>query len=386
MLPKSLFIAVRHISKHKGHTAINLVCLSIGFLSLILITLYLDHELHYDQFHPESARIFRLTDPWGTENSVTTPAFVPHPWAGAISSEFPEIEAYTRVQKRLRFSPLLSYKDVRFFEDGFISVDSTFFQLFNFKLKYGDPQTALKDPGSIVLTESKALKFFGTENPLDKIITLDNDKSLRVTGVLEDLPTQSHLDFNYIIPLLPTETAGPWVYSYFRVSAGTDIAALEAKVKPFLKERFADRYTSHQYQPTFQRLHDIHLKSKLTYEFRNNGNINNIYLISAVGFLILIIACFNYVNITTALASLRLREFGMRKTLGGLRSQLISQSVLESVVISLLSYLIALALSSLAYAPFGDLVGRKFEWADFSLKYVLPGFLFACFIGIFSGT
>ena len=383
VLFNSLKTAFRNISKHRLHTGVNLLCLSVGFLSLILITLYIDHELNYDRFHADSERIFRLTDAWGTDNNISTPAFVPKPWAQAIADEFPEIESYTRVQKRLRFNPVVAYGEEKFFEDGFINADSSFFSMFNFKLKYGDPKTALTEPGSIVLTQSKAEKLFGKEDPLDKMISFDNEKSLRVTGVLEPLPSQSHLDFNFI---LAAESTRPMVYSYFKIAPGTDIAALEAKIGPFLKARFSERFGSHQYKPSFQRLEDIHLKSKLTYEFKNNGNITNLYLLSAVGLLILVIACFNYVNITTALASLRIKEFGVRRTLGGLRSQLIFQSLLESTLISIFSYFIALLCSNLVSGSFGDLLGRRLEWNNFFAANALTGFLIALLVGIVAGS
>ncbi|HYG04075.1 MAG TPA: ABC transporter permease [Chryseosolibacter sp.] len=381
----ALVVALRNLRKHKTQTGINLLCLSLGFLSLILITLYLDHEMNYDKFHDKAENIYRLGDPWGQENNITTPAFLPNPWARVIADEFPEIDRYTRIQKRLRFTPMVAYNDVRFFEEGFINADSTFFQMFNFKLTHGDPSSALREPGSIVMTESKARKFFGTDDAIGKIIMLDNEKSLRVTGVLQDLPSQSHLEFNYIMPM---DSLRPFqmVYSYFQVAAGTDIRGLEAKLAPFLRERFSNQYRSQKFEPKFQQLTEIHLNSQLTYEFKNNGNINNIYLISAIGVLILVIACFNYINIATALASSRLKEFGMRKALGGVRVQLIKQSLVESLMLTIVSFFIALAFSNMLHAPFGDLLARKFLWADFILNYGLAAFIGVLIIGAVAGV
>jgi putative ABC transport system permease protein len=350
----------------------------------MLIGLYLDHELNYDRFHADSERIYRLTDPWGTETSVSTPAFLPNPWPRAIADQFPEIEAYTRIQKRIRYNPMVAYGDTRFFEDGFINADSTFFRLFNYKLKYGDARSALKEPGSIILSESKAIKFFGTENALDKMLTLDNERSLRVTGVLEELPSQSHLDFNFVMPmdsLRPVQM----VYSYFRIAPGTNIAALEAKIRPYLKNRYSETFTSHKFQPKFQAIQDIHLESNLHYEFKDNGNKNNLYLITAVGVLILLIACFNYINITTALVSLRLKEFGMRRTLGASRSQLIIQAVVESIAASWIAFVIAIGSASLLYVPFSALLGKTLLWSAFLAHYALTGVAVATAIGMLSG-
>jgi putative ABC transport system permease protein len=374
MLRNLSAVALRNLKKYWAQSSINLLGLSVGFLSVAMIGLFIDHELNYDRFHRKPDTIFRITDPF---------AIGPNPWAPALAGEFPEIETYTRVQKRLRFNPLVSNGDTRFFEDGFISVDSTFFRVFDFRLKSGDINTALRDPGSIVITESKARKFFGDEDPLDKVLLLDNLLSLRVTGVLEDLPSQSHLQFNYILPI-DSLLGNAWVYSYFRIAEGTDLSSMEKKIQPFLKARFAETHR-HRYAPQFQRLTDIHLHSDLEYEFRPNGNFNQLRLMGGIGMLILLVASFNFVSLTTAMVSRRLKEFGMRKILGSLRSQLLLQSVVESVLACVLAFCVALALGFLVAPLFSNLLARQMDWGVFVFSYGLTGLLFAILVGVLSG-
>jgi putative ABC transport system permease protein len=376
-------VAVRHLQKHWVNSGISLLGLSIGFLSVLLIGLYIDHETHYDRFHSAPQTIFRLTDSWGAQFSETRSAIIPNPWADALASEFPEVAAYTRIHKRLRFNPLISNGDVRFFESGFIGVDTSFFQVFNFKLKFGDTRTALREPNSILITASKAKAFFGDQNPIDKVLLLDNKRALRVTGVIEEPPSQSHIDFNFILPIdsLPRGTS---VYSYFRIAEATDVPNFEQKITPFLKQRFLEKYPRQKYEPKFQQLTDIHLYSDLEYEFKANGSVSYLRLMSAIGILILLVAVFNCINLNVAMVSLRVKEFGVRKILGGMRQQVLVQIVIESIVLCMLSFCIALILGSLLNSTFSSMLSRQFDWNSFVIRYLPAGLIFSMLVAVLS--
>lgn len=385
MIPHYLKIAFRSFNRFRTQFLISVLGLTAGFASVAIILLFIDHELNYDQFHIDHERIYRLTDPWGNESGYTRPAICPPLWAEPLSSEFPEIETYVRIDKRLRFNPLLANGSIKFYEHGFIQADSTFFRIFNFKLLSGDAKTALTEPNSIILTQTKARKFFGDEMALGKTLVMDNERAFKVTGVLENLNSQSHLDFNYILPLNALSEF-TWVYTYFKLVPGTRLDLLEQKMAPFLKARFKEKYPGQKYEPKFQSVADIHLESKLGYEFKPNGNLNNLYLLGAIGLVILIVSAFNYVNMSVVMASMRSKEFGLRKTFGSSRNQSVSQSMSESVLLCFIAFIFATFLSYLLYPDFSELLQRNFSWSDFTWKYLPYGIGLSILIGISSGA
>ncbi|MEQ8423942.1 MAG: FtsX-like permease family protein, partial [Cyclobacteriaceae bacterium] len=244
---------------------------------------------------------------------------------------------------------------------------------------------ALQEPNSIVLTESKARKFFKNEEALGKTLVLDNNIAYKVTGVLEDIPDQTHLAFNYILPI-DGLLEFTWVYTFFRLSPTADISSLEQKMAPFLKERFQEKYFNHKYDPKFQSLASIHLTSNLEYEFKANGNVGYLNLLGAIGILILVISSFNYVNLGIVLATMRAKEFGVRKTFGGDKSQLRVQAIFESLILCTLAFAFALLLAYFLYPAFSNLLGCQFDWYLFVERYLVYGLGLSLTVGLLSGA
>lgn len=378
-----LKITIRSAKRNPFNFLINVLGLSLGFTALFLISGYVAHEKSYDSFHQDHDRIFRLTDSWGGPGNYSRPAILPQAWANIIADQFPEISDYTRVDKRLRFNPLLAYNDIKSFESGFIEVDSTFFDVFSYKLLLGDPATALDAPNAIILTKSKAQKYFGDENPIGKAMMLDDETPLMVTGVLEDIPSNSHMDFNFIRPIV-TLPVFLWVYSYFKLGPGTDVTQLQNKVQPFLRNNFQEIYKSQEYQPQFQQLSEIHLNSNLTYEFKNNGDSDALSLLIAIAFIILLLASINYVNLSSAMTLSRAKEFGVRKTFGATKNMLLRQSLSESLSIALSAFFLALLLSYFLTPVFSEISGKVLN-VDFLVSHIFEYFILAIFVGLLSG-
>ncbi|MEQ9426549.1 MAG: FtsX-like permease family protein [Cyclobacteriaceae bacterium] len=382
-LSSLLKISIRKAKRNPFNFLVNLISLGLGFTTLILVITYVAHENSYDSFHQNYENIYRLTDPWGSDGIYTRPAILPNPWAQSIAMAFPEVEQYTRVNKRLRFNPLLTYNEVRSFEDGFIEVDSTFFDIFSFKLIAGDPETALNNPSAILLTKEKAQKYFGDENPMGQIMTLNNNVSLTVTGILEDIPSNSHMHFNFVRPITNLNEFN-WVYSYFKLLPETSLTQLQGKLIPFLKGRFMEKYFNQEYNPLFQPLSEIHLKSKLTYEFKQNGNTAQLYLLLSLGLVVMLLGSINYINISTAMTSDRALEFGIRKTFGAPKKQLLIQSLFESILIALSAISISMLTAYLVLPGFGLLFNKTLDMS-FVLNHLVYALIIALVVGVLSG-
>ncbi|MEO9484352.1 MAG: ABC transporter permease [Ekhidna sp.] len=381
MIPDYFKVTLRRAKKYWLQNLINTFGLSVGFLSVIFIYLFIHHELRYDQFHSKSKTTYRLTDSWGVD---ARPAIIPPLWAEALKDRFPEVLTFTRIDKRIRFNPLVANGGVKFYEDGFINADSSFFDVFSFKLKSGDSRSALNEPNTILITASKARKYFGNEDALGKTLVLDNSQSYKVTGVLEDLPDQSHLNFNFILPMGDVPDFR-WVYSYFVVNEEVNIADFEEKINSFLKSEFEVKYKNQKFDTKFQALEDIHLQSNLEYEFQSNGNISYLYIIASVGLIILIISVFNFINLNVIQAAGRVKELGVRKTLGDEKSQLFWKSLSESIAYCLAAFLLACLFSYALHAPYASLLSRSFNWSSFATSHLLEGLIAAVVVGLLAG-
>ena len=382
MIRNFIKVKVRNYKKHKSQFITEVAGLALALTCFLLIFLYVQHERSFDNFHKDSVKIFRLSGAWGDELKRT--AIIPNQWAGEIVENFPEIQNYTRIRKMLRFSPVISYSDKAFYESNFISADSTFFDIFSFELIEGDRNTALDDPNVIILTESKATKIFGHTDVVGKMITLDNERNYKVTGVLKDLPTNSHLHFDFILPFdnLPP---GAMVYSYFKLKDNINQQALESKISNFLEERFPPANSSKQFKPEFQQLQAIHLFSNLEYEFEPKGNETYLDLLQLIAFIIIAIAIFNFINLSVASSSLRIKEYAVRKVLGGLKQNLVSQFIVEAIFTMLLTVIVTIGLIFLTLPMFANIVRIQVDILNFVRQYlyILISLLFL--IGVVCG-
>ncbi len=408
MLKNYIIISLRNLWKSRGYAAINIFGLAIGLAASIMIMLYVVNELSFDKFHTNSDRIYKVwvsgMMPTGELNDAVTAG----PMASALINDYPEVEQVVRLRQSGGW--LVKKGDVAFNESekDFIFADSTFFDLFSFNLLKGDPKSCLRDPRSIVLSETYARKYFGNEDPIGQTLKIEQDTNLSVvTGVMEDFPENSHFHCNILgsMSTLP-ENGGnlSWVnqnfHTYVLLAEGTDIEAFESRmyemvqkyVGPIVQqamgidlEQFEAAGNAYGYK--LISLEDIHLHSGQRFELEPPGNSTYVYLFLVASILILVIAAINFMNLATAQSSNRSREVGLRKVVGSSRRQLIIQFLTESVVLSLLSLMLAIWLVYLLMPGYNNLIQMKLDFNIFGHSWMLPLLiLFAIVIGILSGT
>lgn len=362
MIYNYLKIAFRSLLKYRFIFFTNLFGLTVGFTCCLLILTYILHELSFDKYNKHADRTYRVTRLFRNAETGATNLHlgaVAPPFAPLLANDFKEIEKITRILTTGNFS--IRYQDKVFNEDKGIFADEHFFDLFDVKVSKGNPANALKDPYTIMLTEEVAEKYFGKEDPMNKLIRLDNQATFKVTGVFKPLPSNAHfhprmlLSFNtlkdsavYGEKNLRTNWGNNAFYTYLLLPANYDAAKLEAQFPAFLDRHMdpgAPVKTSRWTQLSLQKLTDIHLHSHLDSELDENGDIKRVYIFSAIALFILLIACINYMNLSTARSVLRAKEIGIRKVVGAERRELIFQFLGESTLITWMSLILALLLT-----------------------------------------
>lgn len=395
MIRNYLKIAFRNLWRHRAFSFINILGLTVGMTAFFLIFLYVQFELGYDGWHTKGDRIFRVVadikTPTETINA-NTPA-----WAvGAhIKREFPnEIEAAVRLGYN---SMLVRRGDVKFQEDNTLYADSALFRIFDFPLLKGNPATALRDPYSVVMTETTAKKYFGKEDPLGKTVLLSADgNNATVTGVMKDIPENSIIRADMLVSMTSltqqpnSHLDDAWGNygnrTFILLKPGVNYKSLQARLPQFLEKMNGREMKESQMYPT---LFLEPLKSVYLYSPRENkvGNIKNVYIFIIIGVFILLIACFNFVNLTTARSAERAKEVGVRKVVGAARSQLARQFIGESVILCLIAFILSIGLSALLFHQFIQLSGKIIGHNIFEH----PGYLLmllgvAVIIGILAGV
>jgi putative ABC transport system permease protein len=371
MFSNYLKIAWRNIVGNPLFSAINIIGLSIGLACCIIITLFVRYELSYDKHWVNADRTYRVTrDFFG--NNLKLAAVAP-PIAPLLKDDFSEIEDIVRILGAGGIT--LSRGDLRIVEENFAIADSNIFEFFNLEFISGDPETALARPTDIVLTQRAAERYFGNEDPVGQTLDLMGQTDVTVTAVIEDLPDNTHMAFELVgsiaaIPLMmgPEELEN-WgsnnYYTYLRLPEGYDPADLQAKFNDFLVKHWNEDAESIS-ALGLQRLPDIHLTSNRDAEWRANGSIAVVYTFSAVAFVVLLIACINFMNLTTARSTQRAREVGIRKVVGARRDQLIIQFLGESVLLTAFAMLLAVAIVELVLPTFAGFLEKplRFSLAD----------------------
>ena len=395
MLKNYFKIAFRNLWRHKTFSFINILGLTVGLTACFLIFLFVTFEMSYDSFHSKSDRIYRVVTDLKTPSedlhiSVTSWAFAPK-----IKREMPEVEAFTRVSDG---SLLVKKGNLKFQEDKMLFADSSLFKVFDFKLIKGNPQTVLKNPFSIVLSEDAAKKYFGKEDPMGKTLLVSSDNTpATVTGVMKNIPENSQIKTDFFVSMstltqslnkgLDDQWGNFGAISYLLLKPGTSASALEKKFPQLLKNWIGKDMDEAQMHYTLflEPLRDVYL-----YSTRNGGNsvnIKNVYIFSLIAIFILLIACFNFINLTTARASERAKEVGVRKVAGATKNQLARQFIGESVLVCLIAFLLSIALSALFLPMFNQLSGKIISAGIFSnFGNIGILFLLSIIIGFMAGS
>ncbi|TDH21253.1 FtsX-like permease family protein [Segetibacter sp. 3557_3] len=369
MLQNYIKVALRNLWRNKAFSAINIFGLALGIACSLLIFLFIRDELSYDRFHNDANRVFRVVKDFVNDDGSRLPdATSPAALAPAMQKEMPEVVSVTRIRPNWGTKYLVKYGDQRFSEEKVYRVDSSFFDVFTFPFLQGNKATVFSDVNSVVITEGTAKKIFGKQDPMGKVLEIDGPfGSLTVTGVLKDIPANTHFHFDYLASYrkLPYSLDANWGgyndYTYVKTKAGTDPGRLTDKIQELYKRNDKEDGSNIFY---LQPLTDIHLHSNLKWELEPNSDQLYVYVFSLIGLFILVIAGINYINLSTAKASARAKEIGVRKVAGALRESLIRQFLVESVVTCMIAALIAVVMA-LVIAPFvNELTGKSLQVLD----------------------
>jgi putative ABC transport system permease protein len=392
--------------KNRGNLILNITGLTIGLTSFFLISLYVYHELSYDRFHKNYTNIYRIKIVAQLEGSSMDQALTCGPMSRTLLTDYPEVERSVRIHREGSF--LVQNGDTRFNEDGILFADSSFFNVFDFKLLKGDPKTMLVNPGSIVLTEDCARKYFGNEDPVGKSLRFESDSILcTVTGVVQNIPANSHMKFDMLCSLSSLRyyyRSNEWlsnnVYTYIVLKAGTNKGKFEGrlselvvkyvgpKIKDVIGVTLEDfKKAGNRFEYKLEPLKDIHMKGATQQRLEPSGSLMNVYIFSMIAFLILVIAIINYINLATAQSAGRAKEVGIRKVSGSGRFELIVHFIAESVIVAAFAALIAFFLVVILLPVFNQLTGKEISFglfAGYKGFILLPGIVL--FTGIAAGS
>jgi putative ABC transport system permease protein len=393
---------LRLLKKNLAFSFINVIGLAIGIACSVLIMTYVWYELSYDRFNEKVERTYRLAQRALLGSTQIDQTWTSAPMSTALYNEFPEIEYVARITGVSRRT--VSYNDNIFIENGALMADSSIFDVFTFPFIAGSPKHALNQPNKVVITESTAHKYFGNENPIGKSLRFRNnssDRTFEVSGVIKDVPTNSHIHFDFLVSILSFEgyyNGTEWFNNNFRtyivLQKGYNYKEFEAKLPLFTnKYLFEGRYEeiktkySGYWEIYLQPLLDIHLNSDITGEFEPNGKESYVYIFIVVAVIILLIACINFMNLSTAKSSTRAKEVGVRKVVGASRASLISQFIGESVFTSIIALAIGMVIAESLLPAFGNLLGRHIEINYFNNLVIIPLlFSLAIIVGLVSGS
>ena len=358
MLLNNLKIAYRNLIRNKAYSLINISGLAIGMACTILLLLWVNHEMSYDKFHKDSEQIYKIANRHIFDGKSNASPNLPGPLVDLLKEKYPEIEYATHynvwgTRMLLEYNGKKQYASVK-------CADPDFFRIFSFPLIYGNRETCLNDPGSIVLTRKSAERIFGKENPVGKIITVDNQQPLTVSAVVENPPTNSSVQFNYLVPFELMKRKNEWLNNWYshnyhgfaKVHKGIDLTALNEKLDKLFFEHVDKESKKFAFLFPIERVH-------LYYLDNSPGRITKVKMYILIAILILIIACFNFMNLSTARATKRAKEIGMKKAIGATYPQLIRQFLGESLLITLIATNFAILLAHLILPQFNLLMHRQ---------------------------
>jgi len=403
MLRNYFTIAIRNLLKYRFISFINLFGLTVGLTCCLLITTYIINELSFDRYNKNAANIYRVTRSFNNQDGVVslTLSTVSPPFGYYMPGDFPEIKKLTRLYDN-GLTPL-RYKEKLINEDHLFFGDENLFDVFSVNLLQGNPKTALLEPYSVVMTTETARKYFGDEDPMNKLIRYNNQLDLKVTGIYQAFPENAHIHPSMLVSfntmkdtlvygenLIRTNWGNNSFFTYVLLPDHYDINKMTSRFPAFLDNHMAGQYGGNQPSKFtklgLQPLTGIHLYSHTDYEAEANSDIKRVYVFGAIAFFILLIACINYMNLSTARSALRAREIGIRKVIGARKQELIFQFLSESVLISWMAILLAAALLYFSIPWLNKMtdqhlsVSLLFKW-----QVLLPVLLTPFVVGIVSG-
>jgi len=405
MLKNYFKTAFRNISRQKGYVLINILGLAIGIASSMLIAIYIFSELSYDQHHEKKDRIYRIYLDGKINNQEVKGAWTPSPMAFTFRDKFPGVEEAVRLHKWNE--TVIRYKNKKFIETEFMQADSTIFNVFTIPLIKGNPETALAKPHTVVISESSARKIFGDEEAMGKSIKVGNyQRYHEVTGIMKDIPETSHFDCNMIGSFVTSSRSQNenWLANnlsaYLLLNKKTPSDAVEEKIPGLVKENagpllqqflgisfeeFLEKGNRYSYY--LQPLTDIHLNPEIDSQMKTPHSKKYIYIFSIVALMLIAIASINYMNLSTARASGRAREVGLRKVVGSSKNMLVKQFLIESVIMSFLALVLAVILVQLALPYFNNLINTHLTLNYLQEWYYIPALIvLALLIGILAGS
>jgi putative ABC transport system permease protein len=393
MLKNYLLIALRNLKRQKGFSFINITGLAVGFLCCMVIAGFVLSELNYDKYHVHKDRIFRVAQFEETEHHTSTDPNTAPPLIPALIQDFPE------VVKGARIIPdgeqIVRYEDRVFFEENFMYADQDLFDILTIPLLKGSKEHALVEPGTLVISERMATKYFGSDEPMGKTLNVA-DRDYKITGIVQDSPDNTHLKYDLIAAFkferdysLPRYWMSHFVFSYIRLAEGVDADLFEQKMS-----KIGDRYASKMFERTgysytffLQAVPDLHLYPCPHNEIEPPGDPMQLYILSAIGLVVLCIAGMNFVNLSTARSGKRAKEIGLRKVIGANRRQLVSQFLGESFLVSVLALMLAVLMALLLLPFLNQLTGIGIEIQDlFRTEIVALLCILVLFVGVGSGS
>ena len=395
MLKNYLKIALRNIRRHKGYSFINIFGLSIGITCTILMLIYVHHELSYDRFHKNAENIYRVTN----KKEMDWNALSPGALKSALLADFPEVVRAVRVCPwggYIDFNGSINYEGNRYIENKFLIVDPEFLDIFTFPLISGDSKKALSEPFSVVLTQEMAEKYFSNEDPMGRILKFDNRYDYKITGILKNVPANSHFVFDFLISLETmyyTSYRGRksalinWSHwfsaTYIQLEKNCNPNVLENKLQALVKKHIGERSKNEFHLQTLTKIY----LNPLNPPMGKTSDIRYIYLFSVIAFIIMLIACFNYINLSTAHSARRLKEIGIRKIVGADRPHLIRQFLGESILFAIIAFILSITFVELILPAFGSLIDRELNFGFFYDSWILLALIcIIALVGIISGS
>ena len=410
MLTNYLKIAWRTLRKQRGLTFINIVGLATGLACCLLIMLYVLDELSYDRYNEKANRIYRIHTDVKFGGNDTHLAVSPDPIGPTLKKDYPQVEQFVRLHDRGTQSVKRTGEPTNLREDNITFADSTLFDVFTLPLISGDPKRALTEPNTVVISESAAMRHFGKQNPMGQTLLFDGNKTYTVTGVMQDMPKNAHFHSDFFLAMLSDDyTWGQWLstnhHTYVLLRPGRNGAPAEPRALARNFDAIIEKYVGPQVMQLtgssmsqFKKagnslrfglipLTDIHLHSRQTIELAPNGDIQYVYIFSAVALFILIIACINFMNLATARSSNRAKEVGVRKVMGSGRQQLIGQFMTESILTTVLAMLLALVIVAVALPGFNGIAVKELRMRQLVSPEQLPWLIaLPIIVGLFAGS